>query len=256
MGYNTGIDSLAYRSRALNWPPAGKLFLSICLLIGSLSSYNMYGPLLVLGVGLFLFLYSVNGKVPSFIFFLIATVMCFNMTGSIVILFTQAGTLVYSISLPGHVIAVTAEGLNLAALVFLRSFAGLFVMLFFASSTPIPHIFHSLTRMGLPAYLAEIAILVYRYSFMILEQSGQMMNAAACRLGFLGWRNSARTTGTLAANLFIRSMDFAERSRSALESRNFRGSFPVYREPPDMNAAWAAVSIAALVSAYLIGNII
>ncbi|MCD1295406.1 cobalt ECF transporter T component CbiQ [Methanocella sp. CWC-04] len=255
MGHVTGIDSLAYNSRALYWPPAGKLLLSVCLLVGSLSSYNLYGPAIVLGVGLFLFLYSVKGNLPSFILLLIAAVMAFNAVGVIIIAATQAGSPVFSISLPFIVINISQEGLDLAALVFLRSFAGLFVVLFFASSTPIPHIFNSLKKMGLPDYIAEITVLVYRYSFMILEQSEQMVNAAGCRLGFSGWWNYMRTTGTLTANLFIRSLEFAERSQNALQSRNFTGSFPVFREPKRITTVWIFLSLAVFASVYLIGNI-
>ena len=254
MGQATGIDSLAYQSRALQWPPLGKLLLCTCLLIGSLSSSGLYGPLLVLGAGLLLFFFSTGGKVPVFILFLIVTVMSFNAVGAAVIALTQAGQPVYSYSVAGLAISLTREGISLATLVFLRSLAGLFVVLFFASSTPVPHIFRSLVRIGVPDYIAETAMLLYRYSFMILEQAEQMVNAADCRLGFSGWRTSMKTTGVLAANLFIRSLDCAERSQNALTSRNFSGSFPVFREPRPMTISWVILSLAALASLLLLGN--
>jgi cobalt ECF transporter T component CbiQ len=255
MGHVTGIDSLAYRSRALQWPPLGKLLLCACLLIGSLSSSNIAGPLAVLVVGLLLFLYSTGGKVPSSLLYLIVAVMGFNVVGVLIIALTQGGSPLWSFSTAGLAITVTGEGLDLAALVFLRSFAGLFVMLFFATSTPVPHIFGSLLRIGIPAYIAEMALLLYRYSFMVLELSEQMLNAAGCRLGFSGWQTSMRTTGTLAANLFVRSLEIAERSQNALYSRNFDGSFPVFREPSPVTASWIAVSLASLASLVIIGNL-
>jgi cobalt ECF transporter T component CbiQ len=181
--------------------------------------------------------------------------MGFNLIGVIIIALTQAGSPVYSYSIAWLAISVTREGIDLAALVFTRSLAGLFVMLFFASSTPVPHIFSSLVRIGVPVYIAEMAMLLYRYSFMILEQSEQMLNAAGCRLGFSGWRTSMRTTGTLAANLFIRSLEIAERSQNALYSRNFDGTFPVFRKPSPVTATWIAVSLASLVSLVIIGNL-
>jgi cobalt/nickel transport system permease protein len=255
MGHVTGIDSLAYRSQALQWPPLGKLLLCVCLLIGSLASSRIYGPLIVLVAGLFLFLYSVRWNIPVFILFLVAAIMSFNVAGVIVIALTQAGSPVFGLSIEGLVINVTREGIDLAAMVFLRSFAGLFIMLFFASSTPVPHIFNSLVRVGIPVYIAEMAMLLYRYSFMILELSERMLYAAGCRLGFSGWRTSMRTTGTLAANLFIRSLEIAERSQNALQSRNFGGSFPVFREPPPLTIAWVAVSLASLASLIVVGNL-
>lgn len=256
MGHATGIDSLAYQSRALQWPPLGKLLLCTCLLIGSLSSSNLYGPLIVLGAGLLLFFYSVNCRVPAFILFLIITAMGFNVIGAAVIALTQGGSPVYTYSLAWLSVAVTREGISLATLVFLRSLAGLFVVLFFASSTPVPHIFRSLVWIGVPDYIAETAMLLYRYSFMILEEAEQMLRAADCRLGFSGWRTSMRTTGIVAANLFIRSLDCAERSQNALLSRNFTGSFPVFKEPRPMSATWVVLSLITLVSLILTGNLL
>jgi len=180
--------------------------------------------------------------------------MAFSLAGVFIIALTQAGQPILGIAVAGATIGVTEEGLSLATLVFLRTFAGLFVMLFFAASTPIPHIFNSLKSVGLPDYIAEVTIMIYRYSFMMLEQSSQMLRAAGCRMGFSGWRNSMRTMGMLAANVFIRSLEFAERSQYAMQSRNFGGGFPVYRKPAGMTPAWGLISILALAGVYLVGN--
>ena len=96
-----GIDSLAYQSPALKWPPLGKLLLCVCLLVGSLSSRAIYGPLVVLGVGLFLFLYSIRFKMHPFLLYLLAGVLFFNLAGVAVIAVTQGGIQLYSISISG-----------------------------------------------------------------------------------------------------------------------------------------------------------
>jgi cobalt ECF transporter T component CbiQ len=216
---------------------------------------NIYGPILVLGIGLFLFLYSIKFRVPRFILTLIAAIMVFNVIGTVIISVTQTGTIVYSISLPFIGIFVTREGIDLAILVFLRSLAGLFVVLFFATSTPVPHLFNSLKNFGLPSYIAEITVLIYRYSFLIIEQSEQMLNAADCRMGFSGRTKYLRTIGTLAANILIRSLESVERSGKALQSRNFTGVFPVFKEPNKITVPWIILSIATLATIFLIGNI-
>ncbi|HMK47174.1 MAG TPA: cobalt ECF transporter T component CbiQ [Methanocella sp.] len=254
MTFVNGIDSLAYKSPALRWPPLGKMLLCVCMLVGSLSSKALYGPLTVLGVGLFLFLYSIRFRAPSFILCLIAGVLAFNLAGTVVILVTQPGAPLYSVQALGMQVSVTRNGVDLSTLVFARSLAGMFVVLFFASSTPVPHIFNALMMIGVPEYMAETSMLLYRHSFMILERAEQMVNAADCRLGFSGWQTSIKTTGVLAANLFIRSLDCAERSQIALMSRNFSGSFPVLREPRPMNISWVMLSLAALGSLLLLGN--
>lgn len=254
MSTMNGIDSLAYQSPARQWPPLGKLLLCLCLLVGSLSSKTVYGPVLVLGIGLVLSFYSMKGKLPMLVLYMVAGCMLVNVISVGVIAITQPGAALYSIPIAWITISITQNGITLATLVFFRMLAGLFVVLFLATSTPIPHIFSALTRLGLPDYMAETTVLVYRYSFMVLEQSIQMVNAASCRLGFSGWKNAMKTTGILAANLFIRSLEFADRSQNAIQSRNFSGSFPVFRKPASMDMKWAVCPIAILALVYVTGN--
>ena len=109
--------------------------------------------------------------------------------------------------------------------------------------------------LGLPAFLAELVVLIYRYSFMILEQAAQMFTAAECRLGFCTIEQSLRTTGQLAAELFGRSMDFAERAEAALQSRNYTGEFTPYRMPAPLTAGWIGLSVMVLAALVLLGQL-
>jgi energy-coupling factor transporter transmembrane protein EcfT len=129
--------------------------------------------------------------------------------------------------------------------VFLRALAGITVMLFFATSTPIPHFAAALRQLRIPSYITELVILVYRYSFLLFEQLDVLYTAAQCRLGFRGTRNKLRTTGKLAVSLFIKSLEVAERSQTALYCRNFKGDFPNFRPPARMTIGWALLPFLA-----------
>jgi energy-coupling factor transporter transmembrane protein EcfT len=150
----------------------------------------------------------------------------------------------------------TDSGISLAVLVFLRAAAGITVMLFFASSTPIPHLALALRQLRVPREMAELVILVYRYSFLVLEQYEKMMLAANCRLGSRGIRTSIRTLSKVAVGVFVRSIGVAERAQISLQCRNFRGDFPAYREPARMSAAWALLPVLAFVSLYSLNIVI
>jgi cobalt/nickel transport system permease protein len=99
-------------------------------------------------------------------------------------------------------------------------------------------------------------VLVYRYAFLLMEQLETMYTAAQCRVGFRGTRNKLRTTGKLAVGMFIRSMDVADRSQTALYCRNFNGEFPVFRQPAKLNAAWVALPWFVFSSLYALNYLI
>ena len=95
------------------------------------------------------------------------------------------------------------QGVDLGMLVFMRAVAGVTVMLFFATSTPIPHLANALRQAKIPAEIVELTILIYRYSFLLLEQLDTMYIAAHSRLGFRGYKNKFRTTAKLMVGIFI-----------------------------------------------------
>ena len=248
------IDEMAYKSPLRSWPPVGKLLLTLALLVGSLFSPTPLVPLIVLAIGLALLWHSCHLRLPNIMALAcIETIFMLVISATIIALLMPGETL-WQASVAGFSLHITREAANLALLLLSRAMAGFAVLLFFASSTPIPHLFLAMRQVGLPAFLAELVVLVYRYSFMLLEQMQQMATAADCRLGFGSMRQSMRTMGQLTAGLFGRSMDFAERAQAALLCRNFRGEFMPFRQPAGLTLIWVAGPILVLAALVLIGR--
>ena len=244
------IDEMAYRSPLRVWPPVGKLLLVLALLLGSLLSPTPLVPLIVLVIGLVLLNRSCGLRLPNIMALACIETMLMLVISVTIIALMMPGQMIWQGSVTGIPLHISREAANLALLLLARASAGFVVLLFFASSTPIPHLFLAMRQIGLPAFLAELVVLVYRYSFMLLEQMQQMATAADCRLGFRGLRQSMRTMGKLTAGLFGRSMDFAERAQAALLCRNFRGEFMPFRQPAKLTPAWVAASV--VVFAFLV----
>ena len=240
-GCDVSIGDMAYCSPAYGWPPLGKLALAMALLIASLASSTIIVPLVVLGIGAALLFYSTHFKFPRAIVLALLDAMVIILISTIILAFVTQGTgePLFTLDLGFWQISLYPQGVELAALVFVRAMAGVVVMLFFATSTPIPHFAQALRSLHIPSYLAELVVLVYRYSFLLLEQLDVMYTAAQCRIGFRGTKNKFRTSGKLAVGLFIRSLEVADRSQNALSCRNFHGDFPSFRPPAKMSAAWA-----------------
>jgi cobalt ECF transporter T component CbiQ len=244
------IDEMAFASPARDWSPLGKLVLALSLLISSLVASTLIIPILVFSIGFGLLFYSSRMRFPRVIALLLLESLAIFIIGGAVIAMVTAGDIVWSGSIGPLAISFTRQGIDLGLLVIMRAVAGVTVMLFFATSTPIPYFANALGQLRLPREIVELTVLVYRYSFLMLEQLSTMYVAAGCRLGFRGYRNKFRTTARLAVGVFTRSLDMAERSQVALDCRCFRGDFRSYREPSRLSVGWVAVSLLAFALLY------
>jgi cobalt/nickel transport system permease protein len=240
------IDELAYASPMRHWPPLGKFLLAMSLLIVSLVSSSLIIPLFVLVIGLILLFLSTHLRFPKVITLAIVEGMAIFLVGAVIIAFVSSGgKVLFDFNVLSIRISLTEGGLQRGITVFLRALAGITVMLFFATSTPIPHFAAALRQLRIPSYITELVILVYRYSFLLFEQLDVLYTAAQCRLGFRGTKNKLRTTGKLAVSLFIKSLEVAERSQIALYCRNFKGDFPNFRPPAMLTIRWALLPFLA-----------
>ena len=245
------IDEIVQASPAKAWPPMGKLFLTAVLLVASLLSNTILVPLISIAIGLGLLFFSTSFPPPRFILFALSNAILAVAVGAIIIAALTAGNPIYTLWIGSWAIVFTEQGVSQAIFVFLRSTAGIIIMLFFATSMPIPHLAYVLCRLRIPKEIIELVVLIYRYSFLVLEQAEAMFLAARCRLGFRGFKNSIRTFSQVAVGMFIRAMDVVERSQVALDCRNFQGDFPLYRDPVPLTVSWFILPIILFIFLYL-----
>lgn len=241
------IDEVAYASPAKDWSPLGKLAIALSLLVSSLMASSIVIPFLIFLIGFTLLFYSTKMRFPRVIILALLEGLGIFFIGAIVIALVTPGEILWTINLGIVVLTFSQQGVDLGMLVFLRAVAGVTIMLFFATSTPIPYLANALHQVKVPKEIVELVVLIYRYSFLLLEQMDTMYTAAHCRLGFRGYKNKIRTTAKLAVGMFIRSLDTAERSQVALDCRSFRGVFHCYRPPPKLTMKWVLASIIVFV---------
>jgi energy-coupling factor transporter transmembrane protein EcfT len=110
-------------------------------------------------------------------------------------------------------------------LLYARATAAVLLMFSFAVSTPVPHLSAALRKLRLPDVFVEMMVLIYRYTFLLMESAERMHLAAECRFGYSGYRKSMRTTAKLTVGVFMRSLDTAEKGQMTLQCRNYRGEF-------------------------------
>lgn len=249
------MDSLAYGSRMVSWSPLGKLFLVLTLIVAGLITKSAVVPVITFLIGLFLMAYSTNLKIPSLLALAIGEAILIMVIGCgmISIMGSASDPAIWDAKILWFSIHMTAASFNQAWLVFFRAIAGVTLMLAFASSTPIPHLAQALRQLRIPKEITEIVVLIYRYSFLLLERMQTMYNSASGRLGFNGFVRSIKTTAGIAVGIFTSSMEMGDKAQTALDSRNYTGEFPIFRKPKSISIAWVALPLILAVCMVMLG---
>jgi len=93
------------------------------------------------------------------------------------------------------------------------------------ATTSFPGVCHALRRFGLPALFVSQLLFLYRYLFVLLEETMRIIRARDMRS--FGQRGmDARTVVRIIGMLFLRTVERAERIYSAMLSRGFTGDIP------------------------------
>lgn len=120
---------------------------------------------------------------------------------------------------PGGFLAVTEASQAMARLVTARAMGAVSCLYFLSLSTPLPELLGALRRLHLPGAVTDLAFLMYRYIFILLDAVRNMQCAARSRLGYDGFRRSIRTTGLVYGGLLAKSFRSARLHFQAMESR-------------------------------------
>jgi len=139
------------------------------------------------------------------------------------------------------------RGLELAA----RIVGGMAVLLFFSLSTPLPELMRAARFFRCPPVLVELALIMYRYIFLLLEEGGRIRNAEKSRLGFVDFRSGLRSAGILGGMLVLRTYDRAERSFAAMRCRGYRGALTAVTPAKMQGRDWGALVAGMLLLAGL-----
>lgn len=130
----------------------------------------------------------------------------------------------------------------------LTSFASVSCLYFLSLSTPVTELVMSLSRLHFPPLLSELMLLIYRFIFLLLEMSRQLMLAQEVRLGNRNIQTSVKSFGALLSALFIHSIRKSGLLYDAMEARCYDGTIRVLEEynPPRRREIICAVTFELL----------
>jgi cobalt/nickel transport system permease protein len=163
-------------------------------------------------------------------------------------------TPLWSIELGPWPLTATREGVLGGALIACRVLGSVGIVMLLCQTTPAQELLAALSWARVPHTWIEIAALMYRYLYILLEQAASVVSAQRVRLGYRGLRRSFQSAGSLAGIVILRSLDQAERSHEAMIARGYRGRLPLARLPALPPRQWmlAASGVMIVATAYLL----
>ncbi len=123
----------------------------------------------------------------------------------------------------GFSVGLDWNGLPLAAGLLLRSVAAISCLAFIGWTTPLMELIPVFQRLGIPAVLIDLALMIYRFLFVTATTLGEMRRAQSWRLGRADYRSRMRALSMLASGLFLRCVQRARRLEDGIESRGYQG---------------------------------
>jgi cobalt/nickel transport system permease protein len=155
----------------------------------------------------------------------------------------------------GFSVGLDWRGLPLAAGLLLRSVAAISCLAFIGWTTPLMEMIPVFQRLGIPAVLIDLALMIYRFLFVTATTLGEMRRAQSWRLGRADYRSRMRALSMLASGLFLRCVQRARRLEDGIESRGYQGRLwvlaPRHRASPGVIGGILALQAGLLIAAHL-----
>lgn len=166
--------------------------------------------------------------------------------------FFSKGTPVLQFTIFNTDVAATREGLWKGTLLASRVLGSMSAVLLLGAVTPAYKVFHALRWFGVPESWVEIALLVYRYTFVLLDRTADVAEAQRVRLGYSSFKRSLDSVGVLAGTVITQSLDQAVRTHEAMVLRGYDGSIR-FGSLPRISAhdrGWGMVAVPTLVALF------
>jgi cobalt/nickel transport system permease protein len=242
------LDYLSYHNRFSHVSILEKLALGLGGLLLAVSSGS---PVVNLAVFVFMsaFLWRAGMSI-GYWFRLWGTLLPFLLTAVATILFSfslEAFPAIWILQFGPVFVGITPIGQQAMEAALLRSVASAACLLMLAGTTPISYLVAWASQVVFLRPVLEVALLAYRFIFVILHTAAQIYTAQQSRLGYSSLSRSLRSIGILAANLGRKSFITARDLFIGLSSRNYAERL-VFRYPPQRPAPVRFLFIVAFFS--------
>ena len=171
--------------------------------------------------------------------------------------FVAVGALTAVVQVDGRVLGWAPDAAARAGSLVGHAVAGSAAVLLLATTTPMSDLLPALRRLRVPAAVVEVASVVYRLLFVLLESLDTIREAQTARMGYSSLRRSYRSSGALAAAVLTRSWDRARRLQEGLAGRGMETGLrvlPEVRPSSRLFLAATAAGLAGIVAVSLVAS--
>jgi len=223
-------DIFTYRENALlKTDPRTKLIVSVWAIVLIICSKDILYPL---SVFIFSMAFLTFLRIPARV---IVGRMLVPLGIVLVIillkLFMTPGEPLFTVSFLNITLNSSREGLLSGINIGARVIGSVSLIVLLGVTTPAHEVFRSLLWMKAPRDWVEVAMLMYRYIFVLIDTTINMAMAQKLRLGYSGMFRALRSLGVLSGVVVLRSVDQSVKTSEAMMLRGYNGSFPVSRLP-------------------------
>lgn len=143
-------------------------------------------------------------------------------------IFSTPGQDLFTLSWPE--VTVTDLGVIRFGTIMFRSWISVQAAILLSATTEFPDLIHALRHLRIPGVLVSIISFMYRYLFVLIEETRRLLRARSSRSaripgvkkgGSLSW--NIKTAGSMVGQLFLRSIERSERIYQAMQSRSYQG---------------------------------
>lgn len=151
--------------------------------------------------------------------------LTFLLPSIFVLAFLRGSEPVLTFSIIGLHLAMMREGLELGALLMMRSMTGISCLFFLIMTTPIAEILDTMRKFRMPEIVGELSFMVYKLIFVLMDEMESTKIAQDARLGYLRG-NRMKSLSLLLSSMLVRSLEKAQKMERALEARCYAGKMP------------------------------
>jgi cobalt/nickel transport system permease protein len=212
-------------------------------------------PVYILLFALILSVEILSGLGIGYVFKRAALALPFALA-ALPLIFTIQGQALFSLPIGPWTLTASVEGLERFVSVALKSWLSVQAAIVLAASTQFPELLQAMRAVGIPRLLVSMFGMMWRYTFVLVDEALRLVRARAARSGQLAvsghlhapgtinrsggsvlWR--ARVTGGMAGNLFLRAFERSDRIYVAMLSRGYDGEARLLPLAPLTGKPWA-----------------
>jgi cobalt/nickel transport system permease protein len=145
-------------------------------------------------------------------------------------------------------LTITADSVTQAARTGAHAVAGTCGVFLLAATTPISDLLDWARRHRVPDVVVDVAGLIYRLLFVLLQVATEVRAAQTARLGYATRRAALRSAGLLTTAVLTRAWDRAHRLEDGLAGRGLDGPLRVLPDPRPSSPRFVAATVLLLTS--------